>query len=129
MLCRTTISGTWETGQSAVRADLIEREGENTARLQLFFLPVGLYLPAGVKLNVDNGGTYQIPYTWCLTNICVAADVAEPKLIQEMEDGQTLVLQIIDSNILTVSTALPLGQFAAVHKNAPTQLFEPHVAE
>ena len=26
MVCRTTISGTWETGQIAVRIDLIERE-------------------------------------------------------------------------------------------------------
>src|SRR4051812_41358772 len=42
MVCRTTISGTWETGQTAVRIDLIEREGGGS-RLQLF-LPVGLYL-------------------------------------------------------------------------------------
>src|SRR4051794_31708488 len=27
MVCRTTISGTFETGQSAVRIDLIERDG------------------------------------------------------------------------------------------------------
>src|SRR3954471_22596018 len=33
MVCRTTISGVWETGQSAVRIDLIEREGESAARL------------------------------------------------------------------------------------------------
>jgi invasion protein IalB len=128
MLCRTTISGTWETGQSAVRADLIEREGQDTARLQLF-LPVGLYLPAGVKLIVDSGQTYQIPYTWCLTNTCVAADVAEPELIQQMEAGQTLVLQVVDSNVVTITTSLPLGQFAAVRKNAPAQLFEQGVAE
>jgi len=33
MVCRTTISGTFATGQSAVRIDLIEREGEGAARL------------------------------------------------------------------------------------------------
>ena len=103
-------------------------EGQDTARLQLF-LPVGLYLPAGVKLIVDSGQTYQIPYTWCLTNTCVAADVAEPELIQQMEAGQTLVLQVVDSNVVTITTSLPLGQFAAVRKNAPAQLFEQGVAE
>jgi hypothetical protein len=51
MVCRTTISGALETGQSAVRIDLIEREGEGAARLQLF-LPVGLYLQAGVKITM-----------------------------------------------------------------------------
>src|SRR5689334_10576271 len=44
MVCRSSISGTFDTGQSAVRADLIEREGESKSRLQLH-LPVGLYLP------------------------------------------------------------------------------------
>jgi invasion protein IalB len=59
-VCRTSISGTWDTGQIAVRANLIEREGESAARLQLF-LPVDLYLPAGVKLSVDQGATYRLP--------------------------------------------------------------------
>src|SRR5437660_91419 len=31
VVCRTTLSGAWETGQSAIRVDLIEREGETTA--------------------------------------------------------------------------------------------------
>src|SRR6185437_1391484 len=61
LVCRTSISGTFDTGQSAVRADLIEREGDSKSRLQLF-LPVGLYLQAGVKLPVDQGKPYQVPY-------------------------------------------------------------------
>ena len=87
-VCRTTISGTWETGQSAVRVDLIEKEGEPAARLQLF-LPVGLFLQAGTKLTVDQGTAYRIPYVWCLTNTCIAADLADPRLIKEMEAGQS----------------------------------------
>jgi invasion protein IalB len=66
MACRTSIAGTFETGQSAVRIDLIECEGEKAARLQLL-LPVGLYLQAGVRLTIDQGATYRIPYMWCLT--------------------------------------------------------------
>src|SRR3954471_1595931 len=61
MVCRTTISGTWETGQSAVRVDLIEKQGEPAARVQLF-LPVGLFLQAGAKLTVDQGTAYRLPY-------------------------------------------------------------------
>jgi invasion protein IalB len=128
MICRTTIGGTWDTGQTAVRADLIEREGEGAPRLQLF-LPVGLYLQAGVKLSVDQGPTYRIPYVWCLTNTCIAGDKADPKLIQEMESGQKLVLEVVDSNVLTLSTTLPLDQFAAARKNAPAQLFQQEIDE
>jgi invasion protein IalB len=71
MVCRTTISGTFETGQTAVRVYLTEREGDSTARLQLF-LPVGLYMKPGAKLTVDKGTAHKIPYTWCLTNTCIA---------------------------------------------------------
>ena len=95
MVCRTSISGTFETGQSAVRIDLIEREGDKAARLQMF-LPVGLYLQAGVKITIDQGAAYRFPYVWCLTNTCIAADLADPKLIKEMETGQKLQLEVVD---------------------------------
>lgn len=128
MVCRTTISGTWETGQSAVRADLIERDGDSAARLQLF-LPVGLYLPAAVKLSVDQGPQYQVPYVWCLTNTCIAGAVADPKLVQEMETGKTVRIEMVDPNLLTIRTALPLDQFASARKGAPSESFEHEIDE
>ncbi|WP_213738094.1 invasion associated locus B family protein [Bradyrhizobium sp. dw_411] len=127
-VCRTSIAGTWDTGQSAVRADLIEREGEAKARLQLF-LPVGLYLPAGVKLTVDRGKPYQLPYVWCMTNTCIAGSVADPQLVQDMESGEKLTLEIVDSSVQTLSTSLPLNQFATVRKAAPARTFQQDLDE
>jgi invasion protein IalB len=128
LVCRTSISGTFETGQSAVRIDLIEREGDPAARLQLF-LPVGLYLQAGAKITIDAGTAWQIPYVWCLTNTCIAANVAEPRLVDEMRSGQKLVLEVVDSSVLTVTTALPLGRFAAVRDGTPERTFEQAIDE
>ena len=127
-VCRTTISGTFDTGQTAVRADLIERDGEGKARLQLF-LPVGMYLPAGVKLTVDQGKPHQIPYVWCLTNTCIAADAPDAALIGEMEKGQNLQIEVVDSSVLSVSTTLPLGQFASVRQGAPARTFAQEIDE
>jgi invasion protein IalB len=128
MVCRTSIAGTFVTGQSAVRIDLIEREGDKAARLQLF-LPVGLYLQAGVRLTIDQGAPYRIPYVWCLTNTCIAANAADPKLLEEMETGKRLVLDVVDSSVLTVSTSLPLDQFATVRRGNPAQTFEQAIDE
>ncbi|MBR0874949.1 invasion associated locus B family protein [Bradyrhizobium tropiciagri] len=108
-LCRTTVTGTFETGQTAVRVDLIERE-DGDARLQLF-VPVGMYLQAGIKLSVDKNEAYRIPYTWCVTNGCIAAQPADSKLVTEMESGQVLALEVVDSNILSVTTSIPLARF------------------
>jgi invasion protein IalB len=128
MVCRTTITGIWDTGQTAVRADLIEREGDSKARMQLF-LPVGMYLQAGVKLTVDQGKIYQVPYLWCITNTCIAGNAADPQLISEMENGEKLVLEVVDSSVQSVSTTLPLNQFASVRKGAPRQTFQQNVDE
>ena len=112
----------------AVRVDIVERVGDDNARLQVFS-PVGMYLPRPVKLTIDQGEPHNVPYTWCLTNACIAGAVATPKMVEEMASGQTLRLEFVDSNLLTLATSLPLGQFAAVHKAAPAQVFEQDIDE
>jgi invasion protein IalB len=128
MVCRTTISGIWDTGQTAVRVDLVEREGDDKARLQLF-LPVGMYLQAGVKLTVDQGKPYPMPYVWCMTNTCIAGNVADPGLIREMETGEKLTLEVVDSSVQSVTTTLPLSQFDSVHKGTPLQTYQQDIDE
>jgi len=88
-----------------------------------------MYLQAGVKLMIDQGRPFQIPYSWCLTNACIAADLADPKLINEMESGQNLILEVVDSNILSVSSSISLSQFASVRHGAPVQTFDQAIDE
>ena len=122
-VCRTTTSGSWDTGQTAVRIDLIERKGDSATRVQIF-LPVGLYLQAGVKLTIDEDAAVHIPYGWCLTNSCVAGNLLAPRLLHAMESGRKLALEVVDSNLLTVTTAVSLDQFAAAHKGPPAKTYE-----
>ena len=127
-VCRTTISGAFETGQTAVRLYVTEREGDKSARLQLF-LPVGLYVPPGVKLTVDKGAAHKVPFSWCLTNTCIAGDAASPALLREMESGKSLVVEVVDTNMLAVTTSVPLDKFAAARKGAPAKVFEQAIEE
>jgi invasion protein IalB len=128
MVCRTSVTGTFATGQMAVRLDIIEREGDGAGRLQVFS-PVGMYLQNPVKLTIDQGKPYRVPYTWCLTNTCIAGTVVNPRLIEEMNSGRMLRLEFMDSNLLSLTTSLTLDQFALVHKNAPAQKFEQDIDE
>lgn len=128
LVCRTSIIGTFATGQIAVRVDLVERNGDLGRRLQIF-CPVGMYLQNPVKLTVDQGKPYHVPYTWCLTNTCIAGTVANPRLIKEMNTGRTLRLDFVDSNLLSLTTSLPLGQFASIHKSTPAPIIEQDIDE
>jgi invasion protein IalB len=78
MICRTSIAGTFSTGQLAVRVDIVEREGDATARLQVF-CPVGMYLPKPATLTVDQGKAHGVPYTWCLSNACIAGTAVDDR--------------------------------------------------
>ena len=127
-LCRTTSTGTEASGEVVVRVDLIERpagaeRSGGAARLQLF-VPQGLNLAMGVNATIDQGAPTKIQYNWCLTNICIAADSASPKLIGEMETGQTLKIEQTDFNSSTVAMNVPLAQFAAAHKGPPAETYD-----
>ena len=121
-LCRTTSSGTDDLDQVLVRVDLIER-ADGPARLQLF-VPQGANLQYGVKVTVDQGGSTQVPFNWCLTNVCIAATKIDPTLATQMEAGQQLKLELTDLNSSSVAINLPLKQFAAAHKEPPAQTFD-----
>jgi invasion protein IalB/predicted esterase len=122
-LCRTTSSGTQDTGEFVVRVDLIERPESGVARLQLF-VPQGGNLGMGVNATVDQTGPTQFPYNFCLTNICIAANHVSPKLIGEMESGQTLKIELSDFNGSAVAMNFPLNQFAAAHQGPPAETYD-----
>jgi len=122
-VCRTTANGTWPTGQTAVRVDVIQREGDDKARLQIL-LPVGLYLQAGVRATIDQGTWVRIPYVFCLTNLCVAGAPMSHALVRRMEEGHLLRLEVVDSNVLTIATSVPLKTFASARQGKASELFE-----
>jgi invasion protein IalB len=104
------------------RVDLIQR-ADGPARLQLF-LPQGANLQRGVNVSVDQGRPTQIPFNWCLTNICIAAASVETSLIAELESGKNLKLELTDLTFSSVALTLSLDKFAAVRKGAAAQTFD-----
>lgn len=122
-VCRITINGTLDTGQEMIRVDLIESETGGGARLQIL-LPPGEFLRAGLKVRIDASDPMEIPYTWCLSNICVAAGAVTPEFIQGMESGQSLNLEAVNTSLLSVTATVPLDQFAKINQGPPSQMFD-----
>jgi invasion protein IalB len=123
MVCRTTIEGKSDIGQTILRVDLIEREDAPAARLQIF-VPVGNFLQPGINLTVDKGTSRFVPYTICLANGCVAATVPELNFLSELETGKVLSLAVVNSNVITVIASLSLDNFAKARQGVAAQIFE-----
>ena len=66
----------------------------------------------------------QIPYVICLTNGCVAGSAANAALIHDLESGQMLTLESVNSNVVGVTNSIPLNEFAKVRQGAPAKIFE-----
>jgi hypothetical protein len=46
-----------------------------------------------------------------------------------MEAGKALLLEVVDSNLLSLTTSLPLTQFASAHTGPPAQMLEQDIDE
>jgi len=123
MVCRTTLVGKLDTDQIALRIDLVEREGDPVARLQIF-VPPGTFLQPGIKVTIDQSTPMQVPYVICLTNTCIAGEVANTDFIRGLETGETLTLETVNSNVMGITNSLSLKDFAKVHRGEPTEILE-----
>jgi invasion protein IalB len=123
MVCRTSIEGKSDLGQIILKVDLIEREDAPSTRLQIF-VPAGNFLQPGIRLTVDKGTSMHVPYTICLANGCVAATVLELTFLRELETGQMLSLEVVNSNVVTVIASLSLENFANARQGVAAQVFE-----
>ncbi len=118
-VCFTGKDGRIESGMPVVAAVLIEPEGEAKKVLRVT-LPLGMQLPQGTRVIVDQGQPMNAPYIICFTNGCMADYEASVELIGKLKKGQGLVVQGINSQGQPISLVLPLSDFGKAYDGPPT---------
>jgi invasion protein IalB len=118
-VCFTGKDGRIESGMPVVAAVLIEPDGEPKKVLRVT-LPLGMQLPPGTRVIVDQGQPMNAPYVICFTNGCMADYEASSELIGKMRKGQGLVVQGVNSQGQFISIPLPLVDFGKAYDGAPT---------
>lgn len=124
-VCFTGTVGRADSGVPVVAAVLIEPEGQAKKVLRVT-LPLGMRLPQGTRVVVDQGQPLTAPYTLCLADSCVADYEASQELIGNMKKGQGIAVQGINSQGQAISLLLPLNGFGKAYNGPPT---EPKVFE
>jgi invasion protein IalB len=124
-VCFTGKDGRVESGMPVIAAVLIEPEGEAKKVLRVT-LPLGMQLPQGTRVIVDQGQPMNAPYVICFTNGCMADYEASAELIGKLKKGQGLVVQGINSQGQPISLVLPLSDFSKAYDGPPTdpKIFE-----
>ena len=82
----------------------------------LIQLPLGLNIPAGAKLQVDDGKTVDLQIQTCEARGCYAGTAIAPDLLAAMKSGKQLKVSFQNLNKETLTVPLPLADFAAAYE-------------
>ena len=119
-VCFTTREARLESGLPAAAVALVEPDkGAKKLRVSL---PLGMQLPPGTRLVIDQGRPMPSPYLICMSDGCVAEYDATPDLIGRMKRGKQLAVQAVNADAQAIAINLPLGDFAKVVDGPPTDM-------
>jgi invasion protein IalB len=82
----------------------------------LIQLPLGLNIPNGAKLQVDDGKAADLQIQTCEARGCYAGTTIAPDLLAAMKSGKQLKISFQNLNKETLTVPLPLADFAAAYE-------------
>jgi invasion protein IalB len=103
-----------ETGQLLMLLTL-RVPGATREPVMILQAPVGTYLPAGVRLDVDGGEATTLEYQTCDAQGCYTATAVSAELLEALRGGSKLNLTIEDQQRRSLAIPLSLIGFTEVY--------------
>jgi invasion protein IalB len=103
-----------KTGQLIVLVS-IRVPGDTHTPIALVQLPLGLNLPAGAKIQVDDGKTVDLQIQTCENRGCYTTTPIAPELLTALKSGKQLKVLFQDMAKETIAIPMPLADFAAAY--------------
>lgn len=91
-ICNTQVQNVASTGQVITAISLIDIKGKLNRRLFQITVPSGRFIPAGIKLTVDDKKSATLPYVYCFPQNCMAEVPLDDKLIAVLKAGGNMVV-------------------------------------
>jgi invasion protein IalB len=104
-----------KTGQLIVLVNI--RVASDTRQpVALVQLPLGLNLPVGAKLQVDDGKVIDLQIQTCENRGCYANTPVSPELLAALKSGKQLKVAFQNLNKEVITIPMPLADFAAAYE-------------
>jgi invasion protein IalB len=104
-----------KTGQLIVLVN-IRVPAETRNPIALVQLPLGLNLPAGAKLQVDEGKASDMLIQTCEARGCYANLPVSPEMLATLKSGKQLKVSFQNLAKETITIPMPLADFAAAYE-------------
>jgi invasion protein IalB len=79
-------------------------------------LPLGLNLPGGARLQIDDGKVIDLPIQTCEDRGCYANTPISPDLLTALKSGKQLKVSFQTLAKETITIPMPLADFAAAYE-------------
>ncbi len=103
-----------KTGQLIVLVN-IRVPADTRAPVALVQLPLGLHLPGGAKLQVDDGKATDLQIQTCENRGCYAGSAIAPDLLAALRSGKQLRVSFQNLGKENITIPIPLTDFAAAY--------------
>ena len=103
-----------KTGQLIVLVN-IRVPSDTHAPVAMVQLPLGLNLPGGAKLQIDDGKTADLQIQTCENRGCYAGAAIDPEVLAALRSGKELKLSFQNLAKETITIPMPLTDFATAY--------------
>ena len=92
------------------------KQGDKTITMMRILVPIGVYLPLGIALEIDGAAVGRVPFTRCLPQICTAVAEASKETLGKMRKGANASFIIYEQPGVGINLPVSLKGFTAAHK-------------
>jgi invasion protein IalB len=98
---------------------IVLKTADKQVRLLRVLAPLGVLLPNGLGLNIDDANIGRVPFVRCLPNGCVAEVVLDDKLIGQLQTSQNAIFVVFRTPEEGVGIPVSLNGFADGFQQLP----------
>jgi invasion protein IalB len=98
---------------------IVLNTADRKARLMRIIAPLGVLLPAGVSLRIDDKDVGRLNFLQCLANGCIAQLALDEALLGKLKAGKTATLGVFQTPEQGVGVPAPLAGFKEAYEQLP----------
>ena len=117
--CAIVLSVVDQERPNLILVVIVLNTADRKTRLMRVIAPLGVLLPPGVSLRIDNAEAGRLSFLQCLPNGCVGQLAMDQALIDKLKTGKTATLGIFQTPEEGVGVQAPLAGFKEAYEQLP----------
>ncbi len=93
------------------------KQGEKTVTMMRILVPIGVYLPLGIALEIDGSPVGRVPFIRCLPQICTAFAETTAETLGKMRKGAKANFIIYEAPGVGLTLPISLQGFTAAYND------------